>query len=54
MDKYGVVQEAAEDISCRKCGRKLEDRHHTNAVLCPVCGTQPYEDVECWSRAKKN
>lgn len=44
MDKYGVVQEATEDISCRQCGRPLADRNRTNAVLCPACGTKPYED----------
>jgi predicted RNA-binding Zn-ribbon protein involved in translation (DUF1610 family) len=44
MDKYGVVQEATEDKVCRQCGRPLADRTETNAVLCPKCGTKPYED----------
>jgi hypothetical protein len=52
MEKYGVDEsletpealnkKAAKDNTCPKCGSRLEQ--HGRVLLCPKCGTEPFEE----------
>lgn len=51
MEKYGVDetknQENLEKLAaggCPKCGAKLQ--RHGQVLLCPNCGSQPFEEPE--------
>lgn len=50
MEKYGVEEEivpgktASEDPPCcPDCGTKLEDKLLTGILICPKCGSKPFE-----------
>jgi len=50
MDKFGVVQENDDAVktggdkkSCPVCGAPLRPSELTNVLVCPKCGTKPFE-----------
>lgn len=52
MEKYGVEQDvqtpggpktAQAADRCKKCGKTLRPRTETGVLLCPDCGSRPYE-----------
>ena len=52
MEKYGVVEEfvkageAGKENTCPICGGPLQDRDETGILICPVCGTKPFEEQD--------
>jgi ribosomal protein L37AE/L43A len=50
MEKYGVqehsekVAEITDSTVCPVCGSQLTDRDQTGVLVCPKCGTKPFED----------
>ena len=53
MDKFGVeepsvdekVAEARETRKCPDCQSDLRDANETGVLVCPQCGTKPFEGV---------
>ena len=49
MEKYGVEQDDKVKVSsesagvCRDCGARLRAQQDTGVLLCPKCGSRPYE-----------
>lgn len=50
MEKFGVdepdeekVAEAKEIGKCPQCNAQLRDQAETGVVICPQCGTKPFE-----------
>ena len=52
VEKYGVVEEfvkageSGKENTCPICGLKLQDRDETGILICPVCGTKPFEETD--------
>jgi len=51
MDKYGVNEEVDQEAmekaaseGCPKCGGKVQK--HGNVMVCPRCGTEPFEKAK--------
>lgn len=51
MEKYGVEEtetqpKTADDETskCPKCDAKLRNQDETGVLVCPVCGTAPFEE----------
>ncbi len=52
MEKYGVSEDASpekqaqvkENQCCPKCGATLRDSNDTGVLLCPHCGSLPFEE----------
>ncbi len=51
MEKYGVEEKKSEDKTaqedipkCPSCGRRLRNPTETGVVLCPRCGSEPFEE----------
>jgi DNA-directed RNA polymerase subunit RPC12/RpoP len=48
MEKYGVEEaeeskKANEGVTCPECGEALRDSEQTGVLICPRCGTKPFE-----------
>ena len=49
MEKYGVDEElpgdklGSENPTCPDCGAPLVDKNATGILICPNCGTKPFE-----------
>ncbi len=50
MEKYAVVEDNEEAIAialntncCPACGVTLVHENHSNVLICPKCGTKPFE-----------
>jgi len=48
VEKYGVEQDNVKVSSetrelCRTCGAVLRPQEETGVLLCPRCGSRPYE-----------
>lgn len=49
MEKFGVeenqddVKTATEGKNCPVCGSKLRPQSKTGVLLCPKCGSKPFE-----------
>jgi len=52
LEKYGVVEETdtkvatADKPTCPKCGTALRPVEETGVLLCPKCGSQPFEPTD--------
>ncbi len=54
MEKYGVSEESAnekeaqqkDNPTCPDCGEALCDSSNTGVLLCPNCGSRPFEKSE--------
>jgi len=50
MEKYGVTEqpekiaELQEVETCPTCGATLIDINQTGVLLCPQCGSEPFEN----------
>lgn len=50
MEKYGVEEDKLEEKKasvenrCPDCGSILRDVNETGVLVCPKCGTKPFEE----------
>lgn len=50
MEKYGVTEQTEKTAEpqdtgkCPDCGATLVDAEQTGVLLCPQCGSKPFED----------
>jgi len=51
MDKYGVDEQVSEEKRaglktnrCPECNELLLDTDETGVLVCPKCGTRPFEE----------
>ena len=54
MEKYGVAEEIeqtkeaqqTDNSKCPACKAILRDNNNTGVLLCPTCGSRPFEKSE--------